>query len=126
MKGNKEFLNDQEASLAPERVKKALGSDFEQLLDKFLGHDGAKDLIRFLPVARRCAKAREEKGITTRDAASLLKVPQYHLKGIEGTRGINIKINTLNRYVDFLGLRNWFEDWKRHNLDVFQRMKDKG
>lgn len=85
MPGGAEFLNDREAGLVAERIKKALGSDFERALDKFLGPEGAKDLIRFLAVSRRCQKAREEKGLAIKEAASFLKVPQYHLRGIEGT-----------------------------------------
>lgn len=78
----KEFLNDREAGLVAERIKKALGPDFERAFDKFLGPEGAKDLIRFLPVSRRCQKAREEKGLTIKEVTSSLKVPQYHLRSI--------------------------------------------
>lgn len=121
----KEFLNDQEVSLVAERIKKALGPDFERLFNKILGPEGARDLIRFLSISRRCMKAREEKGLTVKEAASLLKVPQYCLKGIEGTRGISIHASTLDRYIDFLGLRDWFEEWKADNPDVYQRLVER-
>jgi hypothetical protein len=122
MPRGKEFFNDQEVSFVAERIKKALGPEFERVFDKFLGPEGAKDLIRILPVSQRCRKAREEKGLTIKEAASMLKVPQYRLRGIEGTRGISVHTPTLDRYIDFLGLRSWFEDWKVINPDVYQRL----
>ena len=108
-----------------ERIKKALGPEFARAFDKFLGPEGAKDLIRFLQVAQRCTQAREEKGLTIKEAAFSLKVPQYHLRGIEGTRGISIRVTTLNRYIDFLGLRDWFEDWKVNHPGVYRRLAEK-
>lgn len=126
MAGGDEFLNDREAGLVAERIKRALGPDFERAFDNFLGPDGARDLIRFLPVSRRCMKAREEKGLTIKEAASSLKLPQYHLRGIEGTRGLTIRVATLNRYIDFLGLRPWFEAWKADNPDVYERLAKRG
>jgi len=127
MSQGKEFLRDEEASFVVERIKKALGPDMERLFDEILGPKGTEDLVRFLAVSQRCMEAREEKGLTVREAASLLKVPQYHLRGIEGTRGISIHPATLEKYIDFLGLGDWFDEWKRGNSDVYQRlMRRKG
>ena len=81
-----------------------------------------KDMIRFQMVSEMCRNEREKKGLTFKQIALSLKVPQYRLKYIESSSVTNISADILENYTDYLGLGKWFNSWKKHNLDVYNRL----
>jgi len=81
-----------------------------------------KDMIRFQIVSEMCQKEREKKNLTFKQIALDLKVPQYKLKYIESSSVKHINANILENYIDYLGLRRWFNTWKKNNLDVYKRL----
>ena len=74
--------------------------------------------LRFLPVAKRCAAARERRGETIAEVAKELKVPQYRLKDIESGQLTAVDSAVLEQYISFLGLRRWFSRWANANQDA--------
>lgn len=116
----KKFIDAKMADFITERVLEALGPDFRELAGRY--NINMQDIIRFQIVAGMCCKKREEKGLTFKQIALDLKVPQYWLKDIENSRIKDIRVNILESYIDYLGLRRWFGTWKRHNLDVYKRL----
>jgi hypothetical protein len=118
-----ESIDKQQADLIFDRIKKGLGPVIAALFDQY-GLDGQR-LIRFMPVAARCREAREDKGLSIKQAAAKLKVPQYRLKAIEDQgSAAGIQPDILERYIDFLDLREWFTRWVKKNQDVYDRMKE--
>ncbi len=81
-----------------------------------------KDMIRFQLVSEKCRSEREKRGLAFKQIALSLKVPQYRLKYIESSSVKNINADILKRYIDYLGLRRWFNLWKKNNLDVYARL----
>ena len=87
-----------------------------------VGRQRSKDTIRFRPVEVACKEAREKMGLTVKQAAEQMKVPQYRLQAVEENRS-EIRVDILERYIEFLGLREWFSTWVANNLDVYQRIE---
>ena len=122
----KKFFDDRQAGFLAEGITAMLGPDFADLADQFGGIEWQKDLIRFMPVAERCKEARGKRYLSIKESASLLKVPQYRIKDIEGSRIRDIKLNILESYTDLLGIRRWFKKWIKSSADVYQRIQKSG
>lgn len=101
-------------------VIEILGSNFAQAVGKY--DINMKDMIRFQLVSEMCRKEREKKGLTFKQIALSLKVAQYRLKYIESSSVKNINADILESYIDYLGLRRWFNSWQKNNLDVYNRL----
>ncbi len=66
-----------------------------------------EDNLRFQTVTVRLWEAREDRGMSLKDAAAALKVSQYRLRDIEDGRLKNILRDVLIDYVGFLKLKSW-------------------
>jgi hypothetical protein len=74
--------------------------------------------IRFMAVSSRTKARREALGLTLKQAAGILKVPQYRLKAIEEGRQQEILPEVLEAYLRLLGLKPWFGQWRKANPQV--------
>jgi len=117
---NKRFIDAEMAGYIVDKIVEAMPN-----LKEALGKDdiNAKDMIRFQFVSEMCRSEREKKGIAFKQIALSLKVPQYRLKYIESSSVKDINAVILESYIDYLGLRKWFNLWKRYNLDVYTRLR---
>ena len=84
-----------------------------------------KFMIRFQPVSQMCQKTREENNLTIKQASLRLKVPQYRLKDIEAAGFEKIKLEILEKYIELLGMNDFFHGWVKKNKDIYQHIKDK-
>ena len=85
------------------------------------------ETVRSQPLFHACRAAREKKGLTVKDAAALLNVPQYRIKAFEGEESrSSIKVDILERYIHFLGLGAFYKKWEKANKDIYARWKDGG
>ena len=121
MKANK-FISDKLAGSLVKEIEKAV----PEIRDgvgryKYL----AKDMIRFQPIAEMCRHIREDNKIRIKGASKELGISQYKLKYIEEASVHNISHNHLERYVDYLGFRAYFDSWKRCSKDVYDRLSSK-
>jgi len=116
---SKVFLTEKEAGKLVDLVYETLGLN----LRGFINNQDARDLMRFMPVKTTCKEARERMGITIKQAAQQIKVQQYRLKGVEGDSGGTVTREALDKYIDFLGIRNWFDTWLKVNRDVYERLE---
>ncbi len=101
------ILTDDEVSAAADAMRETFGTlaatvDLEQT-------------VRFLSLSKACQGAREQRGLSIKDAAALLKVPQYRLKAIEQGSLKLIEPGTLHAYVGLLELGAYFEEWAAAN-----------
>jgi len=115
----KEFLTDKEAGELVKLVYSKLGLD----LRGFINDQRARDRMRLMSLETACKKAREKKGITIKQAAKQIKIQQYLLKGIEGDPGGKLTREALDKYVDLLEIRRWFNIWLKTNQDVYLRLE---
>ena len=116
---NKRFIDAKMAGYIVDKIVEAMPN-----LKEAFGKDdiNAKDMVRFQMVSEMCRSEREKKRITFKQITLSLKVPQYRLKYIESSSVKNINTVILESYIDYLGLRKWFNLWKRYNLDVYNRL----
>lgn|SRR3989338_7694945 len=117
---SKRFISDKEASQLVSLMNAAFG--FKHITS-LIGRQRSKDSIRFRPVEVSCREARERMGLTIKQAARQMKVQQYRLHGAEGDISGEINLEVLERYIDFLGLREWFDMWVASNPDVYKRIE---
>jgi len=81
-----------------------------------------EDSLRYMSVGARLEEARTKRGVSPKEMAAELKVPRYRLESVEKGRLRELQPELLLRYVDHLGLKNWFGKWKKANAELSGRM----
>ena len=81
-----------------------------------------RDGVRFHSVGASCTEAREQRGLTLRDAAQHLRAPQYRLRAVENSSLAEIKPEILKQYIGFLKLDSWLARWARANSELARRL----
>src|SRR5712691_1823877 len=107
------ILSDAQVELLTEAVHELLGQEFVSA-SSGRGFNTSRG-VRFMAVSARCTAEREHIGLTVKQAAARIKVPQYRLKAVEGGRMSEIRPEVLARYVSFLGLNSWLGRWAKMN-----------
>jgi transcriptional regulator with XRE-family HTH domain len=107
-----------------EFLTSAIRDCFPQLFDKSIIPSGIdlEALVRFDAVAQRCRMARESRGLTIKEVAANLKVPQYRLKAIEDGHLLELRPAILEKYLGFLSLGRWFARWAKANQVICKRI----
>lgn len=116
----KKFIDAKMAGYITDKIVEVM-PNLKDVLDKY--DIRPKDMIRFQVVSGMCRSQREKKGLNFKQIALSLKVPRYRLKYIESSSAKHISADILESYVDYLELRKWFNSWKKHNMDVYGRLK---
>ncbi len=101
-------------------LKKVMGSPFVALVEDC--GVGIEDDIRFMSIAARLQERRQARGMTLKEAAAALRVPQYRLRDIESGSVKRLAPNILVAYINFLGLKQWFGRWKKMNSGLVNRI----
>jgi len=113
------IIDEETAGLIVERMREVLGPIFSTAENFGIN---AQELVRSQSLFHACKGAREKKGLAVKQAAAVLKVPQYRLKAIEGDAGgSSIRADILERYIEFLELGVFYGEWKKANKDIFAR-----
>ena len=81
----------------------------------FLNRTQVERTVRVLPLGARCSGARERVGVSVKDVARQLRVPQYRVRAIEAGSLRQIQLDVLQKYIAFLGLERWYTKWRRAN-----------
>jgi len=115
-------FSSEEADFLVGKMREMLGPDITRILDQ--SDLNPNHMIRFRYIADMCRKTREQKGLSFKKISASLKIPQYRLKQIE--EGVPDKINSdiLQKYIEFLGVKNDFEEWLKDNRDVYDGLGD--
>ena len=118
----KKFIDAKMAGYIKDKIVEAMPA-LKVAFDKY--GINPKDVIRFQVISETCRSEREKKGLTFKQIALALKIPQYRLKDIESSSVKDVDASILENYLDYLGLHEWFSSWKEHNPDVYKRLSKK-
>jgi cytoskeletal protein RodZ len=76
-----------------------------------------------MALTAKCRETREKRGLSIKDVAAQLRVPQYRIKAIEGHPSREFKPQYLRSYVEFLGSRRWVRRWIAANAELGKRLE---
>jgi hypothetical protein len=82
-----------------------------------------EDTIRFHLVSKKCRDERERAGLSIKDAARRLSVPQYQIRAVESVEIRNVAPLLLRNYLDLLGLTDWYSEWAHANAELALRLE---
>jgi hypothetical protein len=82
-----------------------------------------EDTIRFHLVSKKCREERERAGLSIKDAARLLSVPQYEIRAVESVEIRNVSPVCLRNYLNLLGLNDWYSKWAHANAELAGRLE---
>lgn len=117
----KEFINEETAQKIAQIAIDALGAEYAASVKKY--NFKLEDVIRYRIVGEKLKEKREKEGISIKQASTDLKIPQYKIGHyMEGNTVKHIKKGLLEKYIKYLELDQWFEKWKEHNMDVYDRL----
>jgi len=116
-----QILTGQEVSEAKKGLKKLFGASYGPVVKK--SKVNVERMIRFMSVSSRLKRERESRGLTIKDAAVKLKVPQYRLTEIENGNVRHLKPDVLKRYISFLDLNEWLKGWVEVNPALAKELK---
>jgi hypothetical protein len=115
------ILNDDAVSQLSSAVAALCGPTAMQLARQ--AGVNVEDVVRLLPLTRRCVQAREKMGLTIKDAAKRLRVPQYRLHDIESGLASQWRLAILSDYLEILGLTEFYAQWSQANPEFAKRLE---
>ena len=101
-------------------VPRQLGTDLANMIDESKAN--MNHLVRFMHISKLCQARREERGLSFKDISSQLNIHQYRLKAIEGNSIQSIAPAIFDRYIEFLELKDEFQEWLKENKDVYEEV----
>lgn len=116
------LLTDAEVAFMADAVREMLGASFGEDAVALLGVEGSQDLIRWSSLKARCEEERERRGLTIRDVALELKIPQYRLRAVEEGSVQEFEPGMAQRYFEFLGITAWVKRWMSANRELAERV----
>ena len=111
------ILNDAEVEFLAAQVRELLVTEFAQLFAE-RPRTRFEDLARWRSIAARCQQARDERGLSLKDAAAAAKVPRYRAEATEKGSLHEIRADLARRYFSFLALERWVTRWIRANPEL--------
>ncbi len=114
------ILTGAEVKALAKVLRAALGPTYAELASG-LGVR-AEDGIRFRAVAAKCFLSRESRGMTVKDVAATLRVPQYRINAIDRCLLREVRGDILQRYATFLDLEAWLSKWTAANLGLARKL----
>lgn len=114
------ILTDDEVSAIVVAAEAAAGPEVVATADK-LGIDRDAN-VRLFALRLRCANRREKLGLSLKQAAARLRVPQYRLRAIENGTLREVDVEILRSYVQLLGAGRWFRRWVLANGHLAARI----
>lgn len=114
------ILTPQEIRLVARRVKAMLPPKIFQ--SSRSRSRSVEDILRIGSLSKRCQIEREQLGLTVKQVATQLRVPQYRVKAIDEGRIGEIQKEVLERYLILLQLHEWVQEWIAANPGLARRL----
>ena len=119
--GGSNFPNDELIARIGRGIAATFGPPLMELVQK--AGLSIEDTIRFHLVSKKCREERERAGLSIKDAARLVSVPQYRIRAVESVEIRNVAPLLLRNYLDLLGLTGWYSDWAHANAELARRLE---
>jgi transcriptional regulator with XRE-family HTH domain len=119
--GDSNFPNDELIARIGRGIAATFGPPLMELVQK--AGLSIEDTIRFHLVSKKCREERERAGLSIRDAARRLSVPQYRIRAVESVEIRNVAPMFLRNYLNFLGLTEWYSEWAHANAELAGRLE---
>ena len=116
----KRILTEREVRQMTRALKRAMGEPFASVSAR--SGLSIADGLRFMSVSAHLVEAREAKGLTLKALAKELGSPQYRIAEIETGSTNRLDASVLARYIDTMGLREWFSRWEAANRGLAKRL----
>ena len=99
---------------------------FAEWFDRIPQRPDIESGVRLGSLAKQCEARRGQMGLSIKEAARLLRVPQYRLKAIEAGSVGGIQGKVLRDYVSRLGINAWYKRWNKANPALAVRFESDG
>jgi ribosome-binding protein aMBF1 (putative translation factor) len=119
IKGHR-ILSEKEVEKMTQLLRDFLRREFSDMPEKLM--HSAEEVLRMHSLRNRFQSAREARGLSIKEVAAQLKVPQYRLKAIEGGSSSEIKQDIFQKYSEFLDLEDWVSEWAAANKKVAAKL----
>lgn len=83
-----------------------------------------ENTIRYKSLSEKCRQTRESAGISLKQLAVELKIPQYRIRAIEEGRFGEIRYADLNGYLATIGLEKWYKKWAKANPSLAKDLSE--
>lgn len=110
------ILSEGEVQIAAKTLRVFLSIDFPYFPKEYLFL--IEVTVRMSSLSNQFKEARESTGLSIKDVANKLKVPQYRLKAIEDGYTSEIRSDVFWKYCEFLDLMDFAEDWIDSNRNL--------
>jgi transcriptional regulator with XRE-family HTH domain len=119
--GGSNFPNDELIARIGRGIAATFGPPLMELVQK--AGLSIEDTIRFHLVSKKCREERERAGLSIKDAARRLSVPEYQIRAVESVEIRNVAPLLLRNYLDLLGLTDWYSEWAHANAELARRLE---
>jgi len=109
------ILTDAQVRMLSDQMRAVLADSFPGI--DWSKHDSER-IVRMMALSARCKEAREERGLSIKEVADQLRIPQYRIKAIEAGTSAKLHPAHLQSYVDFLNLKRWLRQWGEANPEL--------
>ncbi len=113
------LLTDEEVDFVTGMMLEVFDDSFGE--NPFITAESIEKTVRWSPLRVRCEREREKSGLSLKDAAKQLKIPQYRLKAIENGELRSFDPEMARKYFRFLGIERWVARWRKANRELAER-----
>ena len=114
-----DLLDEQQVATVTSLLRASLGGEVFSLAEQYGLR--VEDCVRYMSVASRLQEEREIAGLSIKDVAARLGLPQYRIRDAESS-ALNVQAYVLLRYADLVGLSEWYQEWSRQNPEFLERI----
>jgi DNA-binding XRE family transcriptional regulator len=86
-----------------------------------MGHD-LEAGARLMSLKAKCTEVREKQGLSIKEVAKQLGVPQRQIKAIEAGRPNEGDALVLRRHIALLGIERWVKMWVAANAELAEKL----
>lgn len=114
------ILTDAEVAFLAKHLRNMMAESFPGVA-ALMGD--SERIIRMMALSENCKMARESRGLSIKDVAAQMRVPQYRLRAIEDGSMSSLQPKYLRAYLEFLDLVQWARRWVAANSVLAERLE---
>lgn len=114
------ILTDAEVAFLAKQLQNLMAESFPGLVASM---GDSERIIRMMALSENCKNARESRGLSIKEVAAHMRVPQYRLRAVEDGSMNSLQPQCLRAYLEFLGLTPWARRWAAANPALAERLE---